>query len=235
MKYYFILICLTLVFASPASAITLSTLRSDCRTFVKDAGASRNRFSDAALNRFINEGHKDLNHRTRVIRNSYEFELAVGATYYGMPGDFQHALRVTRDYLFLPERSIQNLDKNQEWQSVSGLPINYFVHFATRTSIGFYPFPDSSSSTGTIRVDYIATAGELSADGDQPFNGIQELQPHGYLISLYCAYRAGLIDGNQTAQFYRQEYFSGLKWLDEDGKARIRYRPGASGGGVGYR
>lgn len=231
------IILILLLVPSLSHSIAMSTLRDDCRTLIKDAGpTNRARFSNSSLERFLNEGHKDLVQRAQVVRNSVKFELIPGVTYYIMPHDFLQPVRVTRDFLYLPQRSIQHLDKNQEWEEVKGLPINYFLHFSTRTHLGFYPFPDSSSSTGTIRADYIATAGELLTDTDEPFNRTQELQPHAYLISLYCAYRASIIDGMpQWAQFYRQEYLSGLAWFSEDGKDRVYYRPGAQAGGVGYR
>lgn len=237
-------LCLLLVIASlapaPAGAITLSTLRSDCRVLIRDTGSSRNRFSDAQLLRFFNEGQKEAVRTGKPIRKSYTFDLVSGSTYYSMPTDFLYPVRVTRDYFYLEERSVANLDKTQEWQTTGGLPLNYFVNFSSRTKMGFYPFPDATTSTGTIRMEYVATAVDMAADTDQPFNGVQELQVHANALTYYCAYRASLID-QQTAlaQAYASEWASALSVMGDNALARPNYKPGAvpastPGGGSGW-
>ncbi len=223
---------LALLLALPiqAGAITLSTLRADCRILVKDGGTTRNRFSDAQLLRFINEGQKDLVQYAKPIRKSFQFELVSGTTYYALPSDYLTVVRLTRSYQVLPEVSIQNLDKSLQWQTVAGLPINYYVNHSSRTLIGFYPFPNSTSSTGTVRVEYTAQATDLSSDSDLPFNSVTELQPYAYLISFYCAYRASLIDSQiAQAQAYYAEFKRGSDMLASDAFSRPNYRPGAVG------
>ncbi len=226
-----ILVIVSLLLASGASAITLSTLRSDCRVMIKDGGSTRNRFSDAQLLRFLNEGQKDLVQYAKPIRKSTQFELVSGTTYYAAPSDFQAVIRLTRSFQVLDEKSIQALDKQQEWQRVGGLPVSYFVNHSSRTLIGFYPFPNSSTSTGTIRMEYSAQATDLASDTDSIFNGIVELQPYGYLDAMYCAYRASLIDSQTAqAQAYYAEYRRGSDMLAGDAFSRPNYRPGAVGG-----
>lgn len=230
-----------LLLASPAWSITWSTIRSDCRALVKDTSTSRTRFSNAQLLRFGNEGQKEAISYGKIIRKSYEFELVSGTTYYSMPSDFLMAVRLSRDYLVLEEKSVANLDKSQQWEKTKGLPINYFVNFSSRTKIGFYPFPDSSTSTGTIRMEYAATATDLSADGDSVFNGIQELQPYGYSLAFYCAYRASLLDGQlPQAQAYLAEWRKNLEMMTVDSFRRPNYNPSMTpastpgGGGGGW-
>ncbi len=221
---FFIFIC------SPAHGITWGTIRNDCRVLITDDGATRNRFSNAQLLRFGNEGQKDLIQYAKPIRKSYEFELVAGTTYYSAPSDFISVERLTRSYQVLKEESIKSLDKSQQWQTVGGLPIAYYVNHSSRTLIGFYPFPTNSSSTGTIRMEYNAQATDLSADADSPFNSITELQPYGYLLSFYCAYRASLIDAQTVqAQAYYAEYKRGSDMLASDAFSRPNYRPGAVG------
>ena len=220
--------------AAPVNAITLATIRSDCRVLVKDDGATRNRFSSAQLLRFINEGQKDLVQYAKPLRKSTQFELVSGTTYYSAPSDLLAPIRVTRSYQLLPEVSIQNLDKQIQWQTVAGLPINYYINHSSRTLIGFYPFPNTTSSTGTIRMEYSAQATDLSGDSDQPFNSVVELQPYGYLISFYCAYRTSLIDSKTVqAQAYYAEFKRGSDMLANDAFSRPNYRPGAVGGTSG--
>lgn len=227
-------IFLLMLLAAPAQAITLSTARSDCRVLVQDTGTTRNRFSDAQLLRFLNEGQKDLVQYAKPIRKSTQFELVSGTTYYSAPADFLVPIRVTRSYQLLSEQSIQSLDKQISWQTVRGLPISYFVNHSSRTLIGFYPFPDAATSTGTIRMEYSAQATDLSSDSDQPFNSVVELQPYGYLLPFYCAYRASLIDNDVTqAQAYYAEYKRGSDMLASDAFSRPNYRPSAVGGTSG--
>lgn len=213
-----------------AGAITLSTLRSDCRILIQDTGDTRTRYSDAQLLRFLNEGQKDLVQFAKPIRKPYQFELVSGTTYYSLPNDFLSVERLTRSYQVLKEESIKSLDKQQQWQTVAGLPISYYINHSSRTLIGFYPFPNTTTSTGTIRLEYNAVATELSGDSDQPFNAIPELQPYGYYLSVYCAYRASLIDSMAVqAQAYYAEYKRGSDMLSSDAFARPNYRPGAVG------
>lgn len=229
-------ILLLLLLASTANATTLATLRDDCRAHIKDTGTSRQRFTDTLLLRFLNEGQENMVNRSRGIRNAFTFELAVGVTYYAMPDDFLIPVRVTRDDLLLPQRSIQSLDKIQEWEPVNGLPINYFVHYASRTKVGFYPWPATTSDLGRVKVDYIASSPDLVNDSDEAFNGIVELQTYAYALSFYCAYRAGVIDGQlQQAGFFMQEYERNFKWFDEAATDRQFYRPGAEGNMRGRR
>ncbi len=225
------LVILGILAAAPAKAITLSTLRADCRSLVKDSGATRNRFSDAQLLRFLNEGQKDLVQYAKPIRVAYSFELVSGTTFYAMPSDFLTVIRLTRSYQVLQEMSIQALDKQIQWQTVGGLPLNYYVNHSNRTNIGFYPFPNTTNSTGTIRMEYSAQATDMASDSDQPFNSIVELQPYGYYIALWCGYRASMIDQqNATAQAYYAEYRRGSDMLAADAFSRPNYRPGAVGG-----
>ncbi len=220
-----------LLIPASAGAITKATLLADCRVLVKDGGATRNRFTDAQLLRFLNEGQKDLVQYAKPIRKAYSFELVSGTTYYSAPSDFLTVIRLTRSYQVLQEQSIQALDKQQQWQTVGGLPINYFVNHSSRTLIGFYPFPNTTNSTGTIRVEYSAQATDMSSDSDQPFNSIVELSPYGYYISLWCAYRASLVDQQiANAQAYYAEYKRGSDLLAADAFSRPNYRPGAVGG-----
>ncbi len=225
---------LVLLSPAPAGAITLSTIRSDCRVYVKDTGATRQRYSDAILLRFINEGQKDVNQQLWPIQKSYSFPLVSGTTYYSTPADFLHVLRLTRDFDVLDEKSPKALDKNGEWEIVGGLPQSYFVNFSSRSKIGFYPFPESSASTGTVRMDYVAQVADLAADSDTPYNSILELQPYGHLLSFYCAYRAALIDGQMDmGQAYFAEYQRGLARMSEDATARPAYKPGVVGRSAG--
>ena len=224
--------CLLLAFlAVPANADNLGTIRADCRMLSKDSGNSRRRFSDATLNGFINEAQREVVMGLLPIQKSIQFELVAGTTYYSLPADFIHIRRLTRDLLVLKEESPASLDKRSEWQRVAGLPTIYFLSFASRTLVGFYPWPDNSSSTGTIRMDYSAQPAEMTADGDFPFNGIVEFYGYHHMLGHYCAYRASLIYGmNDMAAVYKKDFDDDFKRMGETATARPNYTPGISPG-----
>ena len=218
-----------------ASAKPLSSIISSCRVLATDSSSARQRFDDSELTAFVNEGQKDCVTQIWPIRKASTFELIAGSTYYSTPSDFLHVLRVTRDYQVITEKSPSALDKVSNWQEVGGLPINYYLSFSSRSLIGFYPFPDSTASTATIRMDYVALASDLSASSDEPYNAIVELQPYAQILEFYCAYRATLIDGApDLAQAYYAEYQRGLKRMSEEATARPAYNPSLTGAGSGY-
>jgi hypothetical protein len=112
-----------------------------------------------------------------------------------LPDDFLSIRRVTRDYYVLTELSVAALDsRGSEWEVQSGLPTYYFINFSTRGVIGFAPFPETSSDTGTIRIDYYSYSTDLSNDTDKPFDGYKEFEAYSYALVYYAAYKCSLID-----------------------------------------
>lgn len=217
------------VLAVPSWGLTLSDLREESRALVLDSGP-RLRFSTATLDDFLNEGQRIAVLDAKPIRKSARFELVAGTTFYSLPADFLQLQRVTLRYYDLQEMSPEALANrgSLRWEEAAGLPTHYFINFASRTKVGFYPFPDSSSSTGTVRYDYYAQATDMSATTDQPFGGDAELDPHHYLIAFYAAARMAAIDGRaDLAVLYRTEFLEGLERLKREANARPSYRPGA--------
>ncbi len=209
-----------------AFANSLSEIRSDCRYLVKDYGASRRRFSDTILNGFVNDGQNSVVQEALPIRKPFQFELVAGTTYYDLPSDFLAVTRLTRDYLVIKQESLASLDKRMEWQQVGGLPTSYYVSFASRTKVGFYPFPDTTSSTGTIRLEYAASIQAMDDDTDAPFSGIAELQPYANILSEFCAFKCSVIDGElDMAAVYSKAYEDGKKTLMNTSMMMPNYNP----------
>ena len=219
-----------LVLCGQARALTLSEIRTEARTLALDSGTSRQRFSNARLNAFINEGHRQAVLETRPILKSAQFELVAGTTYYSLPTDFLQINRVTLEYDVLYETTPEALDKTNRWPETGARPTHYFIHFASRTKVGFYPFPESSSSTGTVRYDYFAQATDLSADSDEPFGGAAELDVYHYGLAYYAAAKMTAIDGRTAlAGFYLAEYRATIERIKSEAKSRPSYRPSAVG------
>src|SRR3990167_3837539 len=217
--------------ACPSYCLTLSGIRTLTRTLVNDSGTSRRRFSDSQLNTWINEAQRQVSARTYCIEISTSFELVSGTTYYATRSDFLSVRRLTYKYFELPETTPAALDGRATiWETSKGGPINYFVRFSSRNMIGFVPFPNAVTDTGTIRMDFYAYASDLSAGTDTPFNAINELTVYHESLAFYAAGIAAAIDGRtDIAGLYFQRYETTIKLMEERCRARPNYTPGLTG------
>ena len=225
-------IFLLLLFPVFAQARQLSDLRSDARIYSRDgAETGRPRFTNADINALINEAQRDVIGYTKCVFSATQFQLVAGTTYYSLPSDSISIKRVTRDNFKLLERSPENLDKLNEWEEVSGLPTEYFINFSSRTKIGMYPFPGSTTDTGTVKVELYSQATDLSADADQPFENISEFYPFHQMLAYYAAYRMVEVDGNLgLADRYQARYLRDRETFKDYCVDRPSYRPSASPG-----
>jgi len=213
-----------------AHSLALSDLRTEARVLALDNGATRRRFPDARVNAFLNEGQRQIVLEARPILKSSNFELVAGTTWYSLPSDFLQLNRVTRDYYTLPETTPDALDRTSRWEETGASATHYLVDFSSRTKIRLYPWPESSSSTGTVRYQYWAQATDMSADADTPFNGIAELTPYHYVIAYFAAAKMSAIDGKTgLAALYLGEFRAGIERIKSEAKSRPSYRPGAAG------
>lgn len=219
-----------LFLAVAGDCLTLSELRTEARVLSLDNGATRKRFPDARVNAFLNEGQRQVILEARPILKSSQFELVAGTTWYSMPSDFLQVHRLSHDYYILPETTPEALDRTSRWQETGAKPTHYLVNFSSRTKISLYPWPESSSSTGTVRYEYWAQATDMSADADEPFGGIAELDPYHYVLAYFAAAKMTAIDGRMTlAQIYLAEFRAGIERMKSEAKSRPSYRPGAAG------
>lgn len=233
-KAWLKVVVLSLLLSDGAFALTLSQIRTEARVLALDNGTTRRRFSDTRVNSFINEAQRSVVLEVRPILRSAQFELAAGTTYYSLPADFLQISRVTLDWQTLNETTPEAQDRASEWQTVGAEPTHYYVHFASRTKLGFYPFPDTTRSTGTVRYEYWAQATDLSADADVPYNAISELTPYHYGLAQYAAARMAVIDGrNGSAGLYLAEFRASVERMKSEAKSRPSYRPGAAPSNTG--
>lgn len=209
---------------------TLGSLQTKTRSLAIDHG-TRLRHSTATITALLNEGQRLAVLDSKALVKSARFELVAGTTFYELPADYFQMARVTlRNQLLLSEASVGYLDNRagQGWQASPGTPTNYYIHFASRTKVGFYPFPGTSSSTGTVRYEYFASATDMSAISDEPFGGAAELDPYGYMLAYYAASILCSIDGRlDLAVLYRRIYDEGMARMKLEAHARAGYNPGA--------
>jgi hypothetical protein len=223
-------LCLAVLPDAPINALTLAQIRTEARVLALDNGTTRNRFSDARILQFINEAQRSAILESKAFIRASTFDLVSGTTYYDLPSDFFQMYRLSSDYQTLPEITPEALDKSSNWAESTGEPTHYFMNWSSRTKVGFYPFPNSTSSTTTIRYDYMATVPDLSGDSDVPFNSITEMLPYGYAIAYFAAARMTAIDGRlDLSTLYRAEFSAIVAKMAQEARARPSYRPSAVG------
>lgn len=197
------------------------------RVLARDPSSSgRVRFTDAQILEFLNEGQRDTIGATLCIRKEYSFDTSSGTVYYSLPSDFMQLDRVLSDNKKLEEKSPAKLDQaSTEWETETGEPVNFYINFSSRARIGFYPYPITSSSTESIKVEYYAQAVELTSS-DTPFNSITEFTPFHSMLSFYAASEMGFIDGLiSQADRYFQRYMIYRNGLNDYCRARPSYSP----------
>jgi len=155
------------------------------------------------------------------------FPLLVGTTYYATKSDFLAVRRLTRDSIELKELTPAGLDgRTRGWEAAAGIPTWYFLNFASRTQVGFSPFPGVSADTSTIRMDYFALPSDMDADGTQAFDNIAELVPYHQILAYYAASVLAAVDGDQPAsQLYLALFETGLKSMTDKCQDRPNYNP----------
>src|SRR3990167_7268653 len=233
-----------IVFCAGAQAMSLSDIRTQIRRNVRDTStdSTLQRYSNAVLLSYINEAQKEINALTWVVQQTTSPTLTANTTYYTMPDAFLAAKQVTwrkkttgvvTEIKEISERVLRQSNPDYERQA-AGSPVNYFIRMPTDGSnnlqLGIVPAPNSSS-TGTLRVDYVAQPADLSSDSDTPFDGYLSLAPyHGALVYQVSA-KLKMIEGKpEEAMKYDALYAMWLQLMGEKTGTRPNYNPGAIGG-----
>jgi hypothetical protein len=220
-------------FPSDSFCLTLSELRTQIRIRILDTNSSRQRYTDAQLNALINETHRDVTNFSWVVRKSDDFELSAGTTFYSVQADLLHIDRVTWRRRNIPEATFTSLDSAAEfgdWGLAAGPPQSYFQDPSQPDMIGFYPWPNNSSSTGTVVVYYAAQANSLSSDSDEPFSGEDRYQTWADILIYEPSYKIMLIEGEDTkAGEYKAYSETRLRNMMEKLGLRQNYIPGVAG------
>jgi hypothetical protein len=228
-----------------AHALTLSEIETNVRRHVDDTASSSSlqRYSDTIIDAVVNEAQREVVNQTWCVSSSTGYSLTAGVTYYALPTDFI----ATKNVIFqdrsnnvyvlkqvLP-RTYLGQNPNYEKSSSGGQsPTNYQIRDSTSGAatqeISYIPVP-TTSSTGTVRVDYYKRADDLSSDSDVPFDGDYSLYSYHDLIVYYTASRLFLMEGNvNAAAVYSQLYQSGLALMKEKFGVNPDYVPSAIGG-----
>ncbi len=186
--------------SSVVEALPLSSLRSAVRSRLRDTAAdvSYQRYSDATLDGFINEGQRDFVSKTLLMSGTTIFGLIQGEIEYDLPADYLSSIRVTISSRTLTQVSISGLDQEgMNWTIATSTPTKYYVtphSNPTNYRIGFNPKP-STTSVNSVQMFYYQQATDLSADSDVPFAGRFQYVPYHPALIDYAAAIGWLVQG----------------------------------------
>jgi hypothetical protein len=171
------------------AAEDLTQLIDDVRTLTLDTAVTGNpHFSDSQITDFLNQGQREILAGNHCLQQSLVFQLVPGTTYYPLPTNYVVIERVTIGNKMIPQMTPAALDSQSlGWEYASGYPNRYFINFSSRGLVGFAPFPQQSTDTDTIKVDYDVQANDLVNPTDYPYNSVNELQDYQHALSYWSA------------------------------------------------
>lgn len=190
----------SITLSSVVEALPLSSIRSAVRSRLRDTAAdvSYQRYSDATIDEFINEGQRDFVSKTLLMSGTTVFGLTSGTIEYDLPADYLSSIRVTISSRVLEQVSIGGLDSNSsDWTIATSTPTRYYVtphSSATSYRIGFIAKP-SVTTTGSVRMFYYQQATDLSSDTDVPFGGRYQYVPYHPALIDYASAIGWLVQG----------------------------------------
>lgn len=202
---------------------TLGFLRLDLRSHLDEASARQ--WSDGELNRWLNEGARDIARRTEVLQTTSNVAVVASTQQYAMPTDLIRCYRVewrpTGDSSVYPleYRDFNSMDAvwwSQQTISTGDPAIFTLWGFPPSLNIVLYPTP---SRAGTLKVFYYRYPSERRTDSET-----LDI-PEGWhdLAVLYAEYVALRKDGDQrwveAKQIYEEKLGELLdltrRWTDQ--------------------
>lgn len=232
---------LILISGSAVYGLSLSDVRTQIRNNIRDTDSSRQRYSDSILNGFINEAQKDISSQIWFIEKSTSYVLTANDVYYDLPSDFlgvRHVVFTDANdvTIELNEKSEEAvIQKEPDYENSStGSPVQYFYRQSksggTAFEISYLPVP-TSTSTGTVRVDYFCQPTDLSSDSGVPFNGLLPFVPYHYTLVYAVTLRIKLIEAKtDEATVYAQLYDRAIQVMRDAIGRKPNYRPSFGGG-----
>jgi hypothetical protein len=225
-------VALALIAAPCHAAENLSQLIQDVRTLTLDTAVTGNpHFSNSQITTLLNQAQREILAGNHCIQQSLVFSLTLGATYYPLPSNFLVVERVLIGSKMIPQYTPAALDSQSlGWEISTGYPNRYFINFSSRGLVGFAPFPQQSTDTDTIKVDYDVQANDLVNGGDYPFNGINEFQDYQHALAYWAASVIEQLDQQPALSgAYMAVYENVAKVMATRCRDLKNYMPSASG------
>lgn len=232
---------LAVLFISGISyALTLSDIETQVRRNIRDTDSSIQRYSDTILDAVINEAQDVVVNETWCLRLSTAITLVAGTTYYNLPDDFIAVYQVnfldnSNQWGEMEQISEKVLyDTNPDFEhGGANAPTEYFIRYSTsggnNLQFGVNPIP-STTSTGTVRIDYHNQATDMSSDSDVPFDGLLHLYPYHDTLWSYATFRIKVLEGKtDEADVYAKLYDRKVEIMKERFKTHPNYNPSIKG------
>lgn len=236
---------LGLLAAAPAGAMTLAEIRTQIRRNLRDTSsdATLQTYSDTVLLSYINEAQREVSNLTWAVQASTSISLVANTTFYDMPDNFlapeqvtwtRSSSNVTQEIKEITERRLKQTNTDFE-RMAAGPPTEYFTRHATDggnpVEMGLVPAP-SSTSTGTLKIDYYAQPADLSGDSDTPFDGYLHLTPYHSSIVYHVTARLKVVEGEfDEAKAYNEMFGATVTQMKERFNSKPNYNPSAVGSG----
>jgi hypothetical protein len=224
-------------FCSVSFARTLAELRNDLRININDTRSDRYRYSNATLNQLINDAQNVVVNATWLSLKTTSYVLSRGTTYYSLPADYLAAQQVdfsnASGNINLEEQSLKALaNYNINWRTQGGKPAYYYVDASSSSSnliVSFIPIPNSTTSTGTVTMQYFSSISSMTDDSDLPFDGKKNLETYDDVIVFYATIRIKGIERKfDDANFYTTLYTAMLSDMRSRLGMMPNYKPGIS-------
>lgn len=144
--------------------MTLREIRDRVYTLLGEDAASPIHFSDAELNRWINDSYRKLARETKVLEEKFDIALTAGTQEYDLPIRADRVYRVYLDDDKIFPTTQHQLDRfDENWETESGGVCFYTLDKLGKNKIRLYRAPDTSrgvtfdSDLGTV-IDTTKTA-----------------------------------------------------------------------------
>jgi hypothetical protein len=219
----FVLLC---VGAGPSLALDLEDLITQVRRNVRDTGTSLQRYSDAVITDYLNEGQRDALNQTWALNRMVTITLISGNQEYDLPDDCLKVFRVSRPDFILREVKISAMDRDvpTNWDGTStssGSVQSWIVEppqpGTNQDRIAFSPFPNSLSDAVDLRVWYYALADDLALATDIPFDGEVELYSYHDLLGHYATFKILATEAHfDKAKVFAELYDAGIETMLEN-------------------
>lgn len=222
---------------SPGWGLQLSDLLTNCRVALRDTASDTNfqRFSDAQLTSFLNDGQNQINNVVEPLVNAYQFDLTAGTAEYPLPADFKAVYRVTLSGKRIQSTGYNALDANfTNWQTASSTSTYYFLDYYSSTTasiqMGFYANPKYTTTGGSVLLFYYQNPAALAASADVPFNGRKNLYPYHDALTHFCAMRGWAVQNRaDLAKLYADMYGQDVTAMKNDVNFLPDYNPAVTG------
>lgn len=216
---WFLLISTLFLLASISHALTLQDIIDQVRPNIQDNATDSTlfRYTDSYLTTLANQGQREINNLTWCTQISTTVTLLANTSYYNLPTDYitdkivivTDSNGTTTPMTEWTESKVYQNDPDFEHNGTE-TPDRYFISYPTvgNTSmrIGFLPVP-GATSTGTVKIFYVAKPADLSATTDIPFNGISTLTQYHDALSDYIIMRIKMIEGKYDEALYFQKRY----------------------------